>query len=48
MDIDLITIGRPQHKKLSPEDLKCYWDKYLCFEYGQEGHCRTDCPQKSS
>ena len=48
MDIDMVTLGQPQHKRLSLQDLKRYWDKNFCFGCGQEGHRRTDCPQKGS
>ena len=48
MNIDMVTLGQPQRKRLSPQDLKRYRDKKFCFECGQESHCRTDCPQKGS
>ena len=48
MNIDTITLGQSQQKRLSPQDLKKYQDKKLRFGCGQEGDCRTDCPQKNS
>ena len=48
MNIDMVMLGQPQHKRLSPQELKNYEDKNLCFGCGQKGHCNTDCPQKSS
>ena len=46
MNIDMVTSRQPQRTRLSSQELKKYWDKTLCFEYGQEGYQRTDCPQK--
>ena len=48
MDIDMVMLGQPQRKRLSPQDLKRYQDKNLCFGCDQEGHQRTDFPQKGS
>ena len=48
MIIDMVTLGQQQRKRLSPQDLKKYWDKNLCFGCGQEDYHRTNCPQKGS
>ena len=46
MDINMITLGQPQRKRLSPQDLKRHCNKNLCFDCGPKGYQRTDCPQK--
>ena len=48
MDIDMVMLRQQQRKRLSPQDLKRYWDKNLCFGCGQESYRRTDCFQKGS
>ena len=48
MDIDMVMLRQQQRKRLSPQDLKKYWDKNLCFGCGQESYHRTDCLQKGN
>ena len=47
MDINIVTLRQTPRKRLSPQDLKKYRDKNLCFGCGQKGRRKTDCLQKN-